>query len=75
MWIDRSARGLVAPSHRDLRSRRFFLLRVNLVLHPDLDAFAFFLEAGAEVARPIFEKHEEAKGEKDEKNHPEKRAN
>jgi dTDP-4-amino-4,6-dideoxygalactose transaminase len=70
----RRERELFAPAADDLRIRFFFLLGVNLLVHPNLDALSFLLESGAEIARPVLEKDEETKGEKDEQNRPEKRA-
>jgi hypothetical protein len=44
---------------------------VNLFLDVTLQPLAFLLEAIGEITGPVFEEHEEAEGEKEEKNQPE----
>ena len=50
---------------------RLFLRRLDRVLHLVRDPVEFFLEAGHEVARPVFKKNDEAKSEKHEEQKPE----
>lgn len=47
---------------------------MDLLIDPVLDPLPFLLEAGAEFARAVLEEHQKTKGEKDEKDQPEKAA-
>ena len=47
---------------------------MDCLLDENLRALDFLLETGDEIVRPVLEEHDEAEGEEDEKQKPEKRA-